>query len=470
MRLLADVTPTPEQLRILADIKPGFHLVRGAAGSGKTTTALLRLRQLCASRLSRRARLGVEDPVRVLVLTYNRTLEGYISELARQQVTGSSGLVLRVSTFSRWATDMVGCQGIIDRDKTRSVLREISPNVGLTFDYLVDEVEYILGRFQPDRLERYLTTKRERRGQSPRVERGTKERILTEVITPYIEIKQQNDWHDWNDVATKAWGEATKNPTLPRWDVAILDECQDFSANQVRAVVQHLAQDHTTTFVIDRAQRNYPRHITWTEAGVNLTPTHPLRANQRNTRQIAAVAQGLVEGLPYDDDATLPDFQSCDRVGEKPHIIGDRFTTQVSYALQKIHNEIDLTAESVAFLHPKGGGWFDHLRQRLQAEGIDWCELTRASEWPKGVEQVALSTIHSAKGLEFDHVFVLGLNQQVTPHGTDPGDERLDTLRRLLAMAVGRARRTVTIGYKPDDVSTLIGLIKPDTYDLVRLS
>jgi hypothetical protein len=41
----------------------GYVLIRGA-GSGKTTTALLLLRQLCDSWLARRERLGLVAPVR----------------------------------------------------------------------------------------------------------------------------------------------------------------------------------------------------------------------------------------------------------------------------------------------------------------------------------------------------------------------------------------------------------------------
>ena len=54
---------------------------------------------------------------------------------------------------------------------------------------------------------------------------------------------------------------------------------------------------------------------------------------------------------------------------------------------------------------------------KLQENDIEYCELTRSSIWPTGSENIALSTIHSAKGLEFDHVLMPGLNQEVTPHG-----------------------------------------------------
>ncbi|MER5212392.1 3'-5' exonuclease [Streptomyces sp. NPDC002838] len=465
MRLLSHVEASPEQMRILADTRPGFHLVRGAAGSGKTTTALLRLRQLCATRLSRRERLQQEEPVRVLVLTYNKTLQGYVAELARQQVSGSAGLVLRVATFGKWAVDMVGNEGLVDREQTRPVIRSLAASITLPSDFIVDEVEYLLGRFGSEELDAYLTARREGRGQAPRVERSLRKRLLEEVVTPYIAHKEKRGWRDWNDIAV----EARQVESQPAWDVVIVDEAQDFSANQVRAISSHVSGDHTTTFVMDATQRIYPRFFTWSEAGIQLTNAYVLRSNHRNTRQVAAFARGIVEGLPYEDDGTLPDFLACDREGPLPVVVDGRFNKQVEYAIQYLRTEIDLTSQSVAFLHPKGGAWFDYLRRALATEGIAWCELTRASGWPSGPESVALCTVHSAKGLEFDHVFMLGLNQQVTPHGDEEGDATLDMLRRLLAMGIGRSRQTVTLGYKADDPSTLIGLLVEGTYKEVRL-
>ena len=83
-------------------------------------------------------------------------------------------------------------------------------------------------------------------------------------------------------------------------------------------------------------------------------------------------------------------------------------------------------------------------------------------------ERRALHDSPSAKGLEFDHVLLPGLSQKVTPHGPEEGDGDLEKLRRMLAMAVGRARESVMLGYKPGEESSLVGLLDPSTYELIE--
>jgi superfamily I DNA/RNA helicase len=468
MRILGPVQPTAEQLAILAHRKPGTLLLRGAAGSGKTTTALLRLRQQTRMWLDRREREGIERPVRVLVLTYNRTLEGYIAALARQQVADDDALELTVSTFSKWALWMVrdehGYLDVLDSPGYKRVLSALIGRVGLDTDWAVNEVDYLMGRYRTQDLERYMTDERTGRGIAPRVEQPLRRRILDEIVYRFQQLKASKRLWDWNDIAIEGADVARDKV----YDVVIIDEAQDFSANQMRAVIAHLADPHSLTIVMDAAQRIYPRSFTWKEAGIQVADTKKLTENHRNTKEIAAFARSLLEGVPLGDDGTLPDLNAAKDTGTKPVMLEGTFSDQTKWVLDYITNEVP-DGESVAFLQVRGGQWFSYVRSSLNASGIEYCELTREKDWPQGPEEVALVTFHSAKGLEFDHVIMLGLNQQVTPHGPETGDGALDDLRKLVAMGIGRARKSVVLGYKASDASTLIGLFAPDTYTRKQL-
>lgn len=467
MRTLPSVTPTPEQLAIFSRTTRGVMLIRGAAGSGKTTTALLRLRALTRFFANRKRRADDTIPVNVLVLTFNRTLRGYIDALTRQQAIGTQGIEMEISTFSRWAVRVLGHPALVQERQRIDLLESLGQPLGFADDFLLDEVNYVLGRFLPSALQSYVTVRRDGRGASPRVDRVSRERILAEVIAPYSEWKKTKRLLDWNDLAVAL----TDASVTPRYDIIIADETQDFSANQIRALQNQLAPEHSLTFVLDSAQRIYSHYFSWQEAGVTVRPENikRLSRNYRNTVEIAKFAKALLRGLPIDDDGTLPDFDACDRHGPNPIVLRGRFGPQADYVVGYIKTNVDLANESVVFLHPLGGAWFYHLEKTLKHADLPYVSISRESEWPEGEKNIALSTFSSAKGLEFDHVVILGLNAEVTPHGDEEDDDRLSRLRRLVAMGIGRARLSVILGYKPAEASKLIEYLDPETYDIVAV-
>jgi superfamily I DNA/RNA helicase len=111
------------------------------------------------------------------------------------------------------------------------------------------------------------------------------------------------------------------------------------------------------------------------------------------------------------------------------------------------------------------------LRARLEASGIVITNLTRQSDWPAINTNVILSSMHSAKGLEFDHVILLGLSNgnEFLRYEEDVESDSYLNVCRLLTVSITRAKKSVILGYKEETKPSLIELIDRDTYELVTL-
>jgi superfamily I DNA/RNA helicase len=69
----------------------------------------------------------------------------------------------------------------------------------------------------------------------------------------------------------------------------------------------------------------------------------------------------------------------------------------------------------------------------------------REEEKEKSGDAVTLITMHSCKGLEFPHVFIVGLEDGLLPHSRSKVEGTLDEERRLFYVAVTRAMQTLVI-------------------------
>jgi hypothetical protein len=462
MKSLASITPSPEQLLIIKRVRAGVELIRGSAGSGKTTTAILKLRLFALWVGSRRKRLANPDPVKALVLTFNKTLRGYIENLVLQNAFGVN-IALEIETIGHWAYRTLGGPLMCEGNELESFAASAAVT-GLTIEFVINEAQYLMGRFPRADLTDYLTCRRDGRGASPRVERAVRQEILDKVIYPYNAWKEKNGRKDWNDLALEI-----ADKSFHQYDVIIVDESQDFSANQLRAVLNQLGPEGAASFIIDTAQRIYAGGFTWAEIGLTIRPenSHRLSVNYRNTPETARLAAGLMSMVPLDDDGAPP-AQGGLFVNPRPLVLKGYYPQQVAWCINYINTQIDLKNESVAFLHPKG--WFTFLKGQLDAAGIDYVSLTRQSDWPTSNVNIALSTLHSAKGLDFDYVFLIGIDKQSFADGDfDIGDDRFENACRLLAMAIARSRIRAVLGYKIGEEPNIISKLDPAAFDEIML-
>jgi len=83
----------------------------------------------------------------------------------------------------------------------------------------------------------------------------------------------------------------------------------------------------------------------------------------------------------------------------------------------------------------------EHFLEELALDG------EREEEKENTSDAVTLITMHSCKGLEFPHVYVVGLEDGLLPHSRSKVEGTLDEERRLFYVAITRAMQTLTISH-----------------------
>jgi len=80
------------------------------------------------------------------------------------------------------------------------------------------------------------------------------------------------------------------------------------------------------------------------------------------------------------------------------------------------------------------------------ADFLDAAALVSDADSFEGKPGVTLITLHSTKGLEFDHVFLSGLEEGICPHSRSLNEEKgIEEERRLLYVGMTRARKSLTL-------------------------
>lgn len=72
-------------------------------------------------------------------------------------------------------------------------------------------------------------------------------------------------------------------------------------------------------------------------------------------------------------------------------------------------------------------------------------DLLDRQEEESADDKVQLMTLHAAKGLEFPHVFLIGMEEGILPHRNSVDDGNLEEERRLAYVGITRARQSLTM-------------------------
>lgn len=74
-------------------------------------------------------------------------------------------------------------------------------------------------------------------------------------------------------------------------------------------------------------------------------------------------------------------------------------------------------------------------------------DMMERNESEKEHDMVSLMTLHASKGLEFPHVFLIGMEEELLPHKQNLESPGLEEERRLAYVGITRAQRSLTMTY-----------------------
>ena len=105
--------------------------------------------------------------------------------------------------------------------------------------------------------------------------------------------------------------------------------------------------------------------------------------------------------------------------------------------------------ELIATMDGPDGAGSGPLSERLEMflEQITLENKREDEEEKKAGDAVTLITMHSCKGLEYPHVYIVGLEDGLLPHARSKTEGTLDEERRLFYVAITRAKQTLSISH-----------------------
>ena len=468
----------PEQERLVrwgmdAD---GPTLVKGGPGTGKSTVAIHRAREMVRVLRSE----GVEHP-RVLFSTYTNALVTFSQQLLTAVLGDEAGCV-EVKTADSLAGFVLGKCGFSSRrpdtgelEAAREAALAAAMSSGnalqqaalkrslsaLRREYLFEEIETVIQGRGIDTFDAYLASPRHGRRTA---HDAAQRRAIWTVAAAYADHLQTAGLQTWPQSHTLAARlAAAEEPGVPVYDAVIVDEAQDLDHGSLRLLAEVCVRSNRLFLTADADQAIYQDGFSWSAVHEHLRfdgRTAVLHANHRSTREITEAARDhLAAGVP---EALAPEEQSFVHFGPLPAMRKVETEAEeddlVARFIKGATRELRLTIGSGAVLVPDSYVG-EPLASSLTSQGVP-ATYRDSKRFQLDDNTVAVLPLVAAKGLEFPVVALAGFGRSNWPHipfdlEVDFELEALIRARRTLFVAMTRAMRALLVVVPAHDDSML---------------
>ncbi len=184
-----------------------------------------------------------------------------------------------------------------------------------------------------------------------------------------------------------------------------------------------------------------------TEIGTSLLqasmdPGIDTKLTARQETSLRSFTHWLMEMITKSEDEE-PDKLVCDLLADLHYEewLKDTCNDQ-KIAQRRMENVLELVGWIRRLARQEEDKTLSDLVAQLTLSGI----LEKCDQENPG-DLVSLMTVHAAKGLEFPHVFIVGMEEGLLPHHQSQSDTGVEEERRLAYVAMTRARRTLTFSF-----------------------
>lgn len=276
-------------------------------------------------------------------------------------------------------------------------------------------------------------------------------------------IHYENEDSDYYELTiSEALERVNKGESLvAAFDAILVDEAQDFSNEMLRVISGMLAQGGDLVIALDPYQDLYRRSSSWKSLGINASGhTYHLKKAYRNTSEIFEFSQRFIgEASLIEDQMPLLPIH-LERHGDPPAIrkfgANEEIETFLAKDIAALISQEGAKRSEIAVIYDDkvyGPSRFTYDNRALPMRILNmlnsnsipttWVSQdVRSKEmYDITTDRVSLISIHSSKGLDFDIVYLVGID-----HIRTTGDTK-DDLISLVYVAMTRAKYRLVIPY-----------------------